>query len=133
MTLLREANTIAVVGCSRHPEKAAHRIPAQLQAAGYRVIPVNPNASEILGEKAFDRVDQIDEPIDIVDVFRPPGDCTAVAEQAVEAGAGAVWLQLGIRCPEAQEIVESAGIPYVEDACTGALVSAHGITPGGSA
>ncbi len=126
--LLEHANTIAVVGCSRHAEKDAHRIPKILQGAGFRVIPVNPNADEILGERCYDTVDEIDEPIDIVDVFRPAEDTPEVARRAVKAGAKALWLQLGITSAEARDIAEEAGLDYIEDECTGATVRRHGIT-----
>lgn len=126
--LLEHANTIAVVGCSRHAEKDAHRIPQTLQGAGFRVIPVNPNADTILGERAYATVDEIDEPIDIVDVFRPPEDAPEVARRAVKAGAKALWLQLGITSDEAREIAEEAGLDYVENECAGATVRRHGIT-----
>lgn len=126
--LLEGANTIAVVGCSRHPEKDAHRIPKILQGAGFHVIPVNPNADEILGERAYDTVDEIKEPIDIVDVFRPPEDAPEVARRAVKTGARALWLQLGITSAEAREIAEEAGLDYVEDECAGATVRRHGIS-----
>lgn len=125
--LLEGADTIAVVGCSRHPEKDAHRIPKILQGAGFRVIPVNPHADEILGEKAYDTVDEIGEPIDIVDAFRPAGEAPEVARRAVKAGARALWLQLGITSAEARQIAEDAGLAYVEDECTGATVRRHGI------
>lgn len=126
--LLEHAKTIAVVGCSRHAEKDAHGIPKILQGAGFRVIPVNPNADEILGERCYDTVDEIDEPIDIVDVFRPAEDTAEVARRAVKAGAKALWLQLGITSAEAREIAEEAGLDYIEDECTGATVRRHGIT-----
>lgn len=126
--LLEHATTIAVVGCSRHAEKDAHRIPKTLQGAGFRVIPVNPNTDTILGERAYATVDEIDEPIDIVDVFRPPEDAPEVARRAVKAGAKALWLQLGITSDEAREIAEEAGLDYVENECAGATVRRHGIT-----
>lgn len=126
--LLQGASTIAVVGCSRHAEKDAHRIPKILQGAGFHVIPVNPHADEILGERAYDTVDEIEEPIDIVDVFRPPEDAPEVARRAVKAGAKALWLQLGITSAEARAIAEESGLDYVEDECTGATVRRHGIT-----
>lgn len=121
--LLRSVRAIAVVGCSTHPHKAAHAIPAILQAAGYRVIPVNPNATTVLGERAYARLTDVPEPIDLVDVFRPPAECAAVARDAVAVGARALWLQLGIRSAEARRVATAGGLAYVEDDCTGARVA----------
>lgn len=126
--LLEGARTVAVVGCSTHPEKAAHYIPRQLQLAGYRVIPVHPSAEEILGEKAYRTLAEIPVPIDLVNVFRPAPEAASVARQAVAVGAGAVWLQLGIRSEEAARIARDAGLDYVENRCTGADVSRFGIS-----
>jgi predicted CoA-binding protein len=126
--VLEGARTVAVVGCSTDPGKAAHRIPAQLQAAGYRVIPVHPQADEILGERAYRTLGEIPEAVDLVDVFRPPAEAPEVARQAVAIGAEALWLQLGIRSPEARSIAAEAGLVYVEDRCTGADVRWFGIT-----
>lgn len=128
-TILEQARTVAVVGCSTNPGKAAHRIPAQLQAAGYRIVPVHPTAAEILGERAYPSLEEIGEPVDLVDVFRPAGEAPAIAEQAVRIGASAVWLQLGIRSPEARRIATDAGLDYVEDRCTGAELRWYGISP----
>ncbi|QUQ70197.1 CoA-binding protein [Kutzneria sp. CA-103260] len=115
--LLTSARTIAVVGLSTQPWKAAHSVPASLKAAGYRVIPVHPSAEEILGEKAYRSLLDIPDKIDIVDVFRPAAEAPAIAEQAVQIKAGALWLQLGIVSPQAREIADAAGLPYVEDRC----------------
>ena len=125
--LLESVRTIAVVGCSTQPHKAAHRIPAILQAAGYRVIPVHRTASQILGEPAYPTLADIGQPVDLVDVFRPGAECAGVARQAVDIGAPALWLQLGISSPEARQIAESAGMDYVENDCTGARVQAWGV------
>ncbi|TKX83147.1 CoA-binding protein, partial [Halorubrum sp. SS5] len=103
---LLDAETIAVVGCSTTPGKAAHDVPAYLQRQGYEVIPVNPFADEVLGERAYDAVGEVEESIDLVDVFRPseevPDIVEAVRERHADRGdAGAVWLQLGISHDEA--------------------------------
>ena len=133
--LLREARTIAVVGASRNPVKAAHRVPADLAAAGYRVIPVNPTpppeggSDELFGVPVVPRLAAITETVDLVDVFRPAEDCPAVAAEAVAIGAPALWLQLGIRSAEARGIAEAAGLDYVEDRCTGADRRRWGISP----
>jgi predicted CoA-binding protein len=89
-----------------------------LLAEGYRVIPVRPHRTEILGIPCVDSVTDIEEPVDLVDVFRRAEFCAEVAEQAAAAGAKALWLQLGIVSPEARAIAESAGMDYVENACT---------------
>jgi len=125
--LLENVRTIAVVGCSTQPHKAAHRIPAILQAAGYRVIPEHRTASQILREPAYPTLADIGQPVDLVNVFRPSAECAGVARQAVDVGAPALWLQLGISSPEARRIAEGAGMDYVENDCTGARVQAWGV------
>jgi uncharacterized protein len=127
--ILAGSRTIAVVGCSRDPAKAAHRIPARLQSLGWRIIPVHPSAEVILGEPVRRTLADIDEPIDLVDVFRPAPETPEVARAAVAAGARALWLQLGIASAEARAIAEAGGLAYVEDRCTGADAVAYGITP----
>jgi len=125
--LLETARVIAVVGCSANPSKAAHRIPAELQQRGYEVIPVNPNHEELLGERCYSSLADVPGPIDLVDVFRPAAEAPGVAREAVEVGAGALWLQLGIRSEEARRTAEDAGLAYVEDRCTGADARAFGL------
>jgi predicted CoA-binding protein len=115
--LLTSAKTIVVVGLSTQPWKAAHSVPASLKAAGYRVIPVHPSATEILGEKAYRSLLDVPGKVDIVDVFRPADEAPGIAEQAVQIGAGALWLQLGIASQRAREIAEAGGLTYVEDRC----------------
>jgi predicted CoA-binding protein len=115
--LLRSAKTIAVVGMSANPEKDAHTVPKYMAEHGYRIIPVNPNATEILGLKVFKAITDVPQPVDIVDVFRPGPECDKVAEAAIKIRPRAVWLQLGITNPRAKQIVESAGIQYIEDRC----------------
>jgi predicted CoA-binding protein len=124
--VLERYRVIAVVGASRSPVKEAHRIPRQMQMAGYRIIPVNPFAEELFGEKVYRRLADIPEPVEIVDVFRPSEEAAEVARQAVEIGAKAVWLQLGISSPEARGIAEEAGLDYVENRC----IARHGIYKG---
>jgi uncharacterized protein len=126
--ILEESKTIAVVGASRSPEKAAHSVPRALQAAGFRVIPVNPNAGQLFGEKAYARLADVPEPIDVVEVFRPSEEAPAIARQAVGVGARALWLQEGLRSREAGAIAEAAGLDYVEDRCMGVERARWGIT-----
>ena len=127
--LLRRARTIAIVGMSATPGKAAHDVPAALVAAGWRVIPVNPNAASVLELHAYDRLDEVDELVDIVDVFRPAAEAAGIARQAVAIGARAVWLQLGIVSAEARAIAAAAGIAYVEDTCINVVRRVHHVTP----
>jgi len=115
--LLRSAKTIAVVGCSKNPEKEAHTVPLFMRQKGYRVLPVNPTADEIFGEKVYKAVTEIKEPVDIVDVFRPGPECAEVVEQALKIRPKAVWLQLGITNARARELAQAAGVQYVEDRC----------------
>src|SRR4051794_17983411 len=103
-----DARTIAVVGASADPEKAAHNIPEYLQFQGYRIIPVNPRGGRILGEEVVTSLAEIDEPIDVVDVFRPSEETPAIAREAVEAGAKVLWLQEDIFSEEAAGVASKA-------------------------
>jgi predicted CoA-binding protein len=117
--ILRDAKTIALVGASPAPQRPSYGVMRYLLAAGYRVLPVNPEAgAEVLGVPCVGRLSELEEPVDLVDVFRRPEHCGAVAEEAAAIGAGALWLQLGIRSAEARRIAEEAGLDYVEDECT---------------
>jgi uncharacterized protein len=117
--ILREARTIAMVGASPNPAKASHGVMRYLLAQGYRVIPVRPlDCDEILGVPCVATLADIDEPIDLVDVFRRPEHTPQHAQEAVDAGAKALWLQLGIRSEEASRIATEGGLDYVEDLCT---------------
>jgi predicted CoA-binding protein len=117
--ILRDARTIAVVGASPKPWRASHDVMRYLLAHGYRVVPVRPaDCDEVLGVPCVGSLAEIDEPIDLVDVFRRPEHCPGVAREAVAVGAKALWLQLGIVSPGARRIAEEAGLDYVENACT---------------
>ena len=116
-TVLEQAATVAVVGMSTDPAKPAHAVPADLEQLGFRVIPIHPDAEEIRGQRAYRRLEDVPEPIDVVEVFRLPEEAPQVAREAVAAGAKALWLQLGITSPEARAIAEAAGLDYVEDRC----------------
>jgi uncharacterized protein len=115
--ILAEANVIAVVGASRDPFKSAHTVPRQMLRHGWRIIPVNPFADEVFGIKAVPTLADIEEPIDLVDIFRPARDAVDVVRQAIAIKAPAVWLQSGIVSAEARRLAEEAGIDYVEDRC----------------
>jgi uncharacterized protein len=116
-TIVKEAETVAVVGLSNDPEKYSHEVGSYLKEQGYRIIPVNPTEEEVIGERAYDTVDQIPERIDVVDVFLPPEKTSEIAEDAVRAEAKALWLQEGIENAEARRIAEEGGLAYVEDRC----------------
>lgn len=115
--ILREAKTIAVVGLSSNPARPSFGVAQYLQSAGYRIIPVNPNETEVLGEKSFSRLEDISEKIDIVDVFRRSEDVPPVAESAVKIGAKVLWLQQGVENAVASEKANAAGLLAIEDAC----------------
>ena len=116
--ILSKAHTIALVGASPKPWRASHTVMQYLLEHGYRVIPVRPHVREVLGVPCVGSLAEIEEPIDVVDVFRRAEFCPAVAEEAVAVGAKALWLQLGIVSPDARAIAEQAGMEYVENACT---------------
>src|SRR5207253_5266600 len=118
--LLTDATVIAMVGASSNPEKASHGIMRKLQHAGYRVIPVNPTETEILGERSYPSLVDVPERIDIVDVFRRAEDTPAIADEAVTIGAKVLWLQTGIVSEDAAERATKGGLVVVMDACIGA-------------
>jgi uncharacterized protein len=125
--ILRQFRTIAVVGLSRDPSKVAHAIPARMQQAGFRVIPVNPAIDQVLGEKSYASLSELPEPAEIVLVFRPSEHAPAIAAEAVKCGAKALWLQQGITSDEARRTAESGGLLYVEDRCIGVERAVHGV------
>lgn len=136
VALLARSRRLAVVGASRHPSKAAHTIPAELLRRGWDVVPVNPHADTVLDRRSYPALADVPDPVDLVVVFRPAADAPEVARAAVDAGARGLWLQLGIRSPEARRIAVEAGLDYVEDECTGALARRYDIragAPGSSA
>ena len=114
---LTETSTWAVVGCSPDPGRDSHRIAALLQRRGFRVIPVNPAADEILGERCFASVREIGEPVDVVDVFRRSSEAGAHVDEAIEIGARGVWLQLGVIDEKAVARARAAGMRAVMDRC----------------
>lgn len=115
--ILKETRTIATVGFSRHPHKPSHSVPRYLMHHGYRVIPVNPGADEILGEKAYPSVDEVPVPIDLVQIFRPSDQVGPHVEAAIEAGAKFIWMQQGIVNQQAAERARAAGLEVVMDRC----------------
>lgn len=117
--ILAQAKTIAVVGASPKPWRASNDVMGYLLGQGYNCIPVRPgDCDEVHGIPCVGSLAEIDEPIDLVDVFRRPEFCPEIAREAVAAGAGALWLQMDIVSPEAKTIAQAAGLDYVENACT---------------
>lgn len=125
--ILRDYRTLAVVGLSRDPSKAAHAIPARMQRAGFRVIPVNPYVDTLLGEKSYASLADVPFSVEVVVVFRPSIEAAAIARDAVAIGAKGLWLQQGIASAEARAIAEAAGLLYVEDRCIGVERAVHGV------
>ena len=112
---LRNSKTIAVVGLSDNPDRASFGVARYLQAQGYRIIPVNPMISEVLGEKSYPDLKSVPEAIDMVDIFRRSELVPPVVDEAIEVGAKYVWMQDGVIHPESAAKAEAAGIPVVMD------------------
>jgi predicted CoA-binding protein len=127
--LLTSARTIAVVGASDRPDRPSYGVMKSLQSHGYRVIPVNPQITgeHVHGEFVWRELAQIGEPIDIVDIFRRPEAAGEAVDQAIFAGAKAVWMQLGVVNEEAARRAEEAGLQVVMDRCIKFEVMRHGI------
>ena len=115
--ILKEGRTVAVVGLSPKPDRPSYVVARYLQAQGYRIIPVNPNAQEILGEKAYPTVLSIPEKVDIVDIFRRPEEVPPIVEEAIKIGARVVWMQEGIAHEGAAQRAREAGLKVVMDRC----------------
>lgn len=115
--ILSAAKTIAVVGLSSDEMKPSYGVSEYMQRRGYRIIPVNPKETEVLGEKAYARLEDIPEAVDIVNVFRRPAQTPEVAQSAVAIGAKALWLQSDIENDEARQIAEAGGLDVVMDRC----------------
>ena len=110
-------NTVAVVGMSRHPNKAAHFVPKYLADNDFNVIPVNPNTKKIMGIKSYEAVSKIKESIDIVNIFRPSDQVLPVVVEAIKKNPKVIWLQEGIHNPEAEEMARDKGIKVVFNRC----------------
>jgi predicted CoA-binding protein len=115
--ILQSSRTIAVVGLSSRRMRPSYGVSEYMQSAGYRIIPINPQETEVLGEKAYARLEDVPEPIDIVDVFRRSEFVPEIVESAIRAGAKAVWLQEGVVHAEAAQRARDAGLFVVEDRC----------------
>ena len=115
--ILDEAKTIAVVGISDKPDRPSNQVAKYLKSRGYRIIPVNPLVTEVLGEKAYKSLSEIPDQVDLVDVFRKSSDVPPIAEEAVRIRARFFWMQEGVESERAREILDAAGIPCVMDRC----------------
>ncbi|MFP4344515.1 MAG: CoA-binding protein [Anaerolineales bacterium] len=132
--ILSRASTIAVVGMSRDPYKAAYRVPACMVAAGFEVVPVNPFAEEIMGRRSYPSLLEVPGRIDIVEVFRPSAAALGVVQEALlrheqRGDVELIWLQSGIFSAEGRALAAAAGVPYVEDRCM--AVEVPRLFPGG--
>jgi len=117
LDLLKKYRSIAVVGLSSNPMRPSFSVTEYMQGAGYRIIPVNPNEREVLGEKSYARLEDVPEKIEIVNVFRRAEDVAPVVESAIRIGAKVVWMQSGIENEAAAEKARAAGLVVIEDAC----------------
>jgi hypothetical protein len=115
--LLSNAHTIAVVGLSSSRVRASYGVSQYMQSAGYRIIPVNPNEQQVLGEKAYARLEDIPEKIDVVDVFRRPEFVPEVVDAAIRVGARAIWMQEGVADEAAAQRAREAGLFVIMDSC----------------
>jgi predicted CoA-binding protein len=117
LEILKSCKTIAVVGLSSNPTRPSFGVTEYMQSVGYRIIPVNPNETEVLGEKSYARLEDVPVKIDIVDIFRRAENVPPVVESAIRIGAKVVWMQHGIENDEAAEKARAAGLVAIEDAC----------------
>ncbi len=115
--LLRAARVIAVVGLSGNRRRPSYGVSQYMQRAGYRIIPVNPNESEVLGERAYPSIEAVPEKIDIVDIFRRSEFVSEIVDQAIRVGATAVWMQEGVVDEEAAARARAAGLTVIMDRC----------------
>ncbi|CAA9540123.1 MAG: CoA-binding domain protein [uncultured Thermoleophilia bacterium] len=115
--IVREMRTVAVVGLSSNPLRGSHFVGVYLQRHGYRVVPVNPNEEEVLGERAYPSLIDVPVPVDVVDVFRAPAAVPGVAREAVRIGAPTLWLQYGVVSEEGAAVARAGGLEVVMDRC----------------
>ena len=125
-----ETKTITAVGASSDPSKPGHEIPRYLKGQGYRIIPVSPKGGELLGERVYTSLEEIDVPVDVVDVFRPPEESVGIAQGAVKLGAKVLWFQEGTESEEAIELGREAGLTVVWGRCMGRTHGQLGLGPG---
>jgi predicted CoA-binding protein len=115
--ILRNSRTVAVVGLSANPERPSYVVASYLKEHGYRIIPVNPNEKTVLRLKSYPDLSSVPVKIDVVDIFRRPEDVPHIVEEAIKVGAGAVWMQEGIKSPAAAAAARKAGLKVVQDRC----------------
>jgi predicted CoA-binding protein len=130
LRIFAQPKTIAVVGASSTVGKPGHDIPRYLQAQGYRIVPVNPHGGEILGERAFASLRDVDIPIDVVEVFRPPEEALAVARDAIAVGAKVLWFQKDTDSDEGVAAAADAGLTVITKRCMGVTHGLLGLGPG---
>lgn len=130
--IYERTRTIAVIGASADETKAANAIPRYLQSQGFRIIPVNPRGGEILGERVYPTLSDVDVPLDVVDVFRPPAEAEAVTRDVLAKGVSVLWFQPGTHTDEAARLATDAGLTVVTERCMGALHGQLGLGPGPS-
>jgi uncharacterized protein len=130
--ILADTERIAVVGASPDPSRPSHGVFRRLIAAGYDVVPVNPRCEQVLGIPTVPSLADVEGPIDLVDVFRRAEHAPAIAKEAIDVGASALWLQQGVRSTDARRLADDAGLAYVEDACLAVEVAIAGAGPKGS-
>lgn len=116
-TILKTMRTIAVVGFSSNPSRAGYYVPQYMQRHGYRILPVNPNLTAALGEPTYASLRDIDEPVEVVEIFRRPEHVLPHVQEAIEIGVKAIWLQRDIVNEEARRLAEAAGLLFVQDRC----------------
>jgi len=125
-----ETKTIAAVGASTDPSKPGHEIPRYLQGQGYRVVPVSPKGGELLGERVYASLEDIDVPVDAVDVFRPAEEAVGIAQAAVKLGAKVLWFQEGTESEDAIGLAREGGLTVVWGRCMGRTHGQLGLGPG---
>lgn len=125
--ILEQSRTVAVVGISTSPRKEAHRVPAALQTIGFTIVPIHPSAEVVLGERAYPTLADVPEPVDVVEVFRPPAEIPDIVRAAIEIGASAVWTQIGLHSSEGERLAVEAGLDSVQSQCMATTSAMHGI------
>jgi uncharacterized protein len=132
LRIYEQTKSIAIVGASANGHKAAHMIPTYVQSQRYRIIPVNPKGGEILGERVYPSLDEIDALVDVVDVFRPPAEAEAITRQAIVIGADVLWFQPGTHTTEAIQLAADAELTVVAGRCMGTTHGELGLGSGPS-
>ncbi len=123
--ILRQAKVIAVVGASSDPERPAYKVPRTVMTYGYTIIPVNPNETEVLGQKAYPTLSDVPVKVDVVNIFRRSEHVPAVVDEAIAIGAGAIWMQLGVEHEEAAAKARARGIEVVMNRCIECAMREH--------